>query len=310
MSDKTTPYAELGALLQSWRRSKFNSATAFCNHTKLSFPYRRYSAFERGEVLPTPENLKELAHILKVDVREALFMWSKVQMPSSLQECFSSDALNIIKAAKIPNKFIYLEGENEPYQIDTNNIPPDELDSAWVYGLAELEAFKKHPWLPDLFLWLQMSFPQEVTYEELGFNSINAFKTFKEDYLKPWLTYGHIISTDTTLKITLPYIHMPKTAQWDKFREESLVKLFNNSLQYLNAENIKNKTVHRTAVHKILTEDQYKDWIKKLAEIEMYFVNMPLINQAKESEKKTYTLLSLFTPKKIEIPKSILELCK
>lgn len=295
---KSFPYTDLGNLLKRWRASKYKSATALCSVANFSFSYGVYSAYERGEDLAPPAALEEIALFLNEDPREAMMVWAQVQMPSGeLKAFFSPHTIRLERRAEAVKATLP--------SIFSNQIPPSEFDNTWVFGAYEREMLVTNPWLLDFLVGLAVSFPEEVSYERLGFEDHDAIKSFTTRFLQSWADDERVIVSDTGVRLTQPHIHMPKTESWQPVREGLLSRALDAVLPQLTPKNIRDKQCHRTLVHKILTEPQRDYWITKLGEFEMEFAMTATAGKDYHGPTTTFSLMMFLGERVLGLPEQV-----
>ncbi len=314
MEDITkNPYLEMGKLLKSWRQNQFSaSAVKLCDTAGFSFPYRVYSAFERGEQLPSTDTLFEIASYYWKETTElnknmgiALKTWTWAQLSNSLKNRLKLQSIENLPSLLAQLTPTYDAEETTETEIDSNSIPPAEFDNTWVYSASERNLFVKNPWLLDILVRMAATFPDELSFVELGIDkwlASDAQKTLLAQ-IQTWVKEERMVESKTGIRLTLPHIHIPKTEAWDDLRKHIVQTGVEVLLPQITPESVKKKNSHRTNYTRVLTEEQKKDWVKKLAKMEMDYAHTPYLGKKDPTPKKPYMMLVLFASREMKLPR-------
>src|ERR1035437_5884075 len=105
---KSRPHLEFASLLQQWRAKTYPTALDFFQDSSLSFSYGTYSAFERGEGIPTINQLFEITDALKENRKTSVIWWLNAQVTDSEIKRFLNQVLNTATEAIEQKKSISL----------------------------------------------------------------------------------------------------------------------------------------------------------------------------------------------------------
>lgn len=286
---KNFPYLELGTTLQIWRSEQYRTAQKFHEAAKLSFSYSAYAAIERGATLPSPEALEEITKALGEDLGEALLVWARVQMPTQrMKDVFSKDRLRAQKS-----------DDAKPKKLNQPDAP--SFENTWVFGPADRELFLEHPWLWGVCQLMSVAYPGEVPYSDFRLPQGMDHKRLAK-HLKPWIQSGHIVASNTGLKIAAPFIYLPKSKDWMVIRTNNLKIAFDDLIAAGNFEEVQAGRAHRGLIHRPLTLDQATRWIERLGELEAEFKAEPY--PKKDIEQQTHALVLLFGTRNLKNPSS------
>lgn len=264
VSANSSPYEEFGTTVKRWRSNKYRSALSFWEQAGLSISYGAYAAIERGDDLPSPALVKEIAEKLSVGVEEAMLLWAKVQMHApELRALFASRATFLAAQDAKRQKASILE------EIDSNNIPPSGFDNTWVFQADALPVLEQKEWLMDLLILMATAFPGEVLFSALGLSSGDQIEKFIEEHMRLWVDQGYIIASATGIRLSMPYIHLPKQDKWQEVRMGIIRRTLEALLPQMTVDNMKQRLVQRSVFHKRMSEAQRDHWVRRLAELEM-----------------------------------------
>jgi hypothetical protein len=265
-------FAELGKLLTEWREQNHRSAVQFNKAGKFSFSYSKYADFERGQALPTPEELVEIARFIKKDAFDAIRVWVKVQMPTEelaqrIPELEAVDA--------------HTHGSEDPA-----DLAPPTMDNTWVLGPTELSLLKTNPEIWDLFLCLSMDYPKEVSFKELGMSSA-------AELLKPWIKTGHLIASKTGVRMKYRHVHLPRSEEWNQIRIGNLKRALHAVTKEIGVEDLATGRAYRELIHRSFSPADALKWTKRLRKLEEDFKAAPY----REEKKVSHCLLMVFGPR-------------
>ncbi|MBI3557296.1 MAG: helix-turn-helix domain-containing protein [Deltaproteobacteria bacterium] len=294
------PYFSLGNLLRRWRTASYRSLSEFFAACKLSLSQSDYADYEAGRLLPPPSALDEIARSLGQDAREALLVWAQVQMTSPEHKMFFSRQAFQLEKGATPTSLAPSAQPLNPIQ--SNQIPNSEFANTWVFGAFEREQLSKYPWLMTFLVGLATVYPAEAPYSAYKFHSNQERDIFVERYLKTWVSKNHLVATATGFQLIQPYLHVPKTVEWQGVRNTFLGNVLEALIPMMTPELIAAKKSHRTHIHKILTDQQRDYWINRLSELEMEF-SLSLPAAANETNSaRTYSLMVLMAPRELGLP--------
>lgn len=294
-------FEEFGAMVKRWRSNKFRSALSFWEQAGLSISYGAYAAVERGDDLPSPALVKEIAEKLSVGVEEAMLLWAKVQMDTpELRALFASRATFL--AAQDAKRY----RANRLEEIDSNNIPPSGFDNTWVFQADALPVLESKPWLMDLLILMATAYPGEVLYSSLGLELGDQIEAFIAEHMNLWVEQGYIIRSATGIRLAMPYIHLPKQDKWQAVRMGIIKRTIDALLPQMTVESMKQRLVQRSVFHKRMSEAQRDHWVRRLAELEM---ELQLMNDEEVGPlQKPYAYVVLFGEagfdQRVNLPKS------
>lgn len=278
IKDSDLPYVDLGILLENWRRSKFRSALSFFKANSLSFSYSTYMEFERGIALPSPGQIVELAQLLGQDSFSGIKKWVQVQMPTlQLRQAFEAANTSDHKrrtsdAPKPPTPVVEPESK----------FSPPRFETTWVFGTKDYILLGKHPWLFDLCLGMTRAYPSELTWQDLGMRSAQTFQKFVNEYLRVWKKEDHIQVSKTGIKVTKPYLHLPKTEECHDLRLLFLRRALDHIAAQMTFDDLDKKVAFRGVITRTLSASQAQDWVKKLEILEQQFLAEPEIENKGE----------------------------
>lgn len=300
-------YVDLGNLLKRWRTERYSSLSELCEAHRLSVGPALLERYELGDDLAPPELLEELARALGHDVREALLAWAQAQAGATEHKAFFASLQRPYATARVPASAPASAGPGPESRapIDSNQIPESaHSQQTWVFGEHEREQLARFPWLLDFLIGLATVFPSSRSYESYGFAPEGKeLAIFRDRYLLSWLKQGQLIADEQGFRIAKPYIHMPKTPEWQDIRDALLSRVIECLIPQMSAEKIARRESHRTFIHKILTEEQFKDWIARLAQLEMEFSLVP--NGTPGEGARIVSLLMLMAPRELRLPAHI-----
>lgn len=237
MTKKADPYAELGEVLQSWRKEKFSSALSFFKQQTFKVSYSVYANFERGKVLPTPEFLTDFAAIFEKSPAELMYTWAKVQMPNQeLRALFEVKPRAVMQTA--------IE----------DSVPPPDLENTYVMGSVELKIMLKHPWVWDIISALTVRFPNEIPFHEIKLPRGIFRKTLIEEILKVPIAAEKIIVSETGIRLATPHAHIPKSKEWDEVRKNNMIQAVDDIFVLPKYESC------RRLIQRSLTPEQAEYW--------------------------------------------------
>ncbi|MBY0472647.1 hypothetical protein K2X30_15890 [bacterium] len=257
---KDRPYLDLGNLFEKWRSRKFSSALKLFQETEFSFSYSAYTDFERGVTLPSVPAVVEIAKKLGQEPDLALLLWARVQMPSSrLRALFDK--------------------RNTPKEKTAQQQP--NFENTWVFAASEKSQLEKSPWLWDLVILLAISFPHEVSLNELMRTGKGIARQELLNAVQPWIGAGHIQQTKSGLQLVKRYVHLPKTEEWETIRLAN----FKRAVESITVP-------YRTLLHRGLTAEEARAWTKRLGELEQEFLSTGSYDQ--DRKERTHSEFKIF----------------
>ena len=301
MNAKHYPYAGLGNLLKRWRTTRYRTPSEFFAACKLSMTAAEYDDYEAGRRLASPLLLEEIARALGEDTREALLVWAQVQM--TLPEHKSFFSRHAFEVAQRPPQ----SPGTPPLtpKISSNQIPSSEFGNTWLFGEYDREQLEKYPWIFTFLIGLATVHPFESPFSTYKFHSDEERQIFIERYLKTWIGQKHVEVTETGFRLNQPYLHIPKTADWQGIRNTFLGNVLEALIPMMTPELIAARKSHRTHIHKSLTEVQRDWWMGRLAELEMEFSLTPSAKPDDSTPVQTYSLMVLMAPRELGLPTHI-----
>ncbi len=287
-------YLELGLVLRRWRSELYRTALDFHESAQLKIKYGAYAAFERGESLPSPEELLQIARALQKDPEQALFLWAQVQMPDPESRSWFSPERAQAERRRVNGS----PSENSIGSISSNQIPPSRFDNTWVFNTADLKIFLRDPFWFEILIYLAMIYPQEATFEELGYPSSSDQRLLLEGPLSEWIKQERVAHGRQGLRLTLPYIHLPKNEAFQPVRSTLLKRTLQHILPELTPAKVQAQESHRTVVHRLLTPAESAYWCRRLGELEMEFY-LATANKGAVTGRKAYAFVSFLAPRKV-----------
>jgi len=282
---KNFPYLELGSLLQSWRKERFDTAKDLWIDAKLNFSYSRYADFERGVSLPSIENLIEIAKYHGKEMFDVALIWAEVQMPEQeLRDLFQS-------RRKPREKKQDIDIDSEP-----KSAAPS-FQNTWVFSPAEIKHVTENLWLLDVCNALITGFPNKIALKELLIPKEIKIDLLEKEYLKPWIQSGHMILSEKGLSLRVPHIYIPKTPEWEEGRKNNIRRVNEHLLSNVTQEMMDLEEAYRFLMHRPLTKNQIKKWVKRVKEFESDFSNDLLVNSKEDSSVKSYALYLALGPR-------------
>lgn len=258
------PFSAFGRILEQSRRKQFGTARSlFQEPAKLSFSYRVYAAFERGESLPTASQLIEIADLLQMERRQTLLLWVHAQMPEGELRDFVEGLLHGICSPP----------PQGPSEGSTRLVaPPSSMDNTWVLGPGDVAQISEEPWLWDLLTQLILSYPKKVSFPELVIPSGLSPQALIKQYLQAWIMTGTIVVDEEGLATGQPHLRLPESDAAVRLRVGNMRRAVDSLSGSGAIDAIREGRAYRKLHCGNLSEKGARKWAEKLLALESEFL--------------------------------------
>ncbi|MBY0470280.1 helix-turn-helix domain-containing protein [bacterium] len=266
-------YPEWGTYLKRKREAKYRSAREFCTKVRLGISYPQYSRYEAGDQLPSLEQALEIFRILGIPVLEGILEWSRCQIQDSvskeeIEKCLERVRLGDSPVASTAKKPSTAEKPAGPGKLSLS------LDDVIIFNHTHLEAFKAHPLLRDIFVYVNSYAPEWITPEELA-NALEVTTSEVNMQAAVLQDMGVVVKKNGVYRASKNFFYFPDDKDFFEVRNLNFLRTAEYLMKKLTPEDLTIKQSFRGVVSRELSSQQMEKVVNRLNDILSEVVEFP-----------------------------------